>query len=102
MSPTFSASRIAPREGADQVTEICGQLRLRQGVDAVVEILAQAPDVPRTGVVGLRLQALELKVLEVRFVRPGKGRLEIVRHAGLLSRNTAQSLSYLRRNEHAG
>ena len=81
----------APRVGADQVAEILGQLRFRQGVDAVIEIPAQAADGATVGINRLGLQPLELQVLEVALVLPGKGRRKFGGHAGLSSRNIAKS-----------
>ncbi len=56
----------------NQVTEVVGQLRSRQVVDLVVEVLAHAPDATGVSVNGLRLQAFELEVLQVGGVRAAK------------------------------
>ena len=76
---------------ADQVAEILGELRFRQVLNAVIEIPAQAPDGAGVGVDGLGLQPLELQVLEMAVVLPGKGRRKFGSHAGLSSRSIAKS-----------
>jgi hypothetical protein len=48
------------------------------------------------------LQTFQLQVFEMGFILPGKGLGEIGRHAGLSSRNVAESVPSQRRNQHAG
>ena len=81
----------APRVGLDQVAEILGQLCFGEIVDPVAKVLAQPPDGPAVGVYGLGLQALELQMLEVSLVLPVKVVSGAGRHAGLSSRNIAES-----------
>ena len=58
----------APRVRGQQLGEVVGQLLLGQGLDLVIEALADAPDGTRVGVDGLGLQALELQVLKMQLV----------------------------------
>ena len=81
-----------PRMRADQVAEIFSELRLGEIVDLLAEIFAQAPDGASIGVNGLGLQPLELEVLEMGLVLPVEVHGRSVRHAGLSSRNIAESL----------
>ena len=81
----------------NQFAEVVGQLRFGQAVDLVIETQTDAPDGARVGVDGLRLQALELEVLEMGLVllvkvalRCGGGRFGD--HGGVSSRMVAQSL----------
>jgi len=87
---------------ADQVAEILGQLRFREIVGAVVEIPAWSANGAGVSVDGLGLQALQLQVLEMAVVLPGKMRRELGRHAGLSSRNIAKSATSKQRGQHAG
>jgi hypothetical protein len=75
----------------DQVTEVVGQLRGRQVVDLVVEVVAHAPDGAGIGVDGLGLQALEFEVLEVGLVLLIKISRGAGFHAAVSSRNVAES-----------
>ena len=68
----------APRVRGQQLGEVVGQLLLGQGLDLVIEALADAPDGTRVGVDGLGLQTLELEVLEVGLVLS----LEMLREVG--------------------
>jgi len=61
-------------------------------VDAVIEVIADAPDGARIGFDGLGLQALELEVLEVGLVLPVKIGDGWLCHAGISSRLVAKSL----------
>lgn len=85
----------APGVGLDQVAEIVGQLGFGEVVDLVGEVSAQAPDGAGISLDGLGLQPLELEVLEMRLVLPvkvfGGACCRHCRHAGLSSRNIAQS-----------
>ena len=60
----------APRVRGQQLGEVVGQLLLGQGLDLVIEALADAPDGTRVGVDGLGLQALQLQVLKMQLVVP--------------------------------
>jgi hypothetical protein len=91
----------APRVGADEVAEILGELRLGERLDAVVEIRAQAPDSAGVGVDGLGLQPLQLQMLEMAVVLPGKVRWKARRHAGRSSRSRAESAPSPRWSRHA-
>ena len=55
------------------------------------KIRADAPYGAGVCLYGLRLQPLELEVLEMRLVLPVKVIGGVVRHAGLSSRNIAES-----------
>ena len=81
----------APGVAGDEVAEVVGQLGFGQVVDAVREILTHAPDGAGIGIDGLGLQPLELEVLEMGLVLPVEVRAAARLHAGLSSRNTAQS-----------
>jgi len=82
----------APRMCADQVAEILGELRLGEIVDLMAKISTQPPDGAGVGLNGLRLQPLEFEVLEMGLVLPVEVAGRSVRHAGLSSRNIAESL----------
>ena len=60
----------APGMRFDQIGEVVCQLRLGQTVDLMVKIIASPADGARVGLDGLRLQALELEVLQMRLVLP--------------------------------
>ena len=81
----------APRVRPDQVAEILGELRLREIVDLLAEIRTQPPDGAGVGFDGLGLQPFELEVLEMGLVLPVEVPGQSVRHAGLSSRNIAES-----------
>ena len=57
----------------NKIVEVVGQLRWRQVVDLVVEVVPHAPNGSGVGVDGLGLQALEFEVLQVTAVRAAKG-----------------------------
>ena len=88
----------APGVGAEEFGEVVGQLRFAQGVDAVIEVRADAADGARVGFDGLGLQALELEMLEMGLVLPVKSGGGWLRHAGVSSRLVAKSLQRLRRS----
>lgn len=54
--------------GGQQVGEVVGQLRLGERLDPMVEVVTGSADGAGVGVDGLRLQALELQVLEMGLV----------------------------------
>jgi hypothetical protein len=74
-----------------QLGEIVGQLRLGKAVNALIEVLADAPDGAGIGLDGLRLQALELEVLEMPLVLPVEVSSRCCAHAGVSSRKVAKS-----------
>ncbi len=83
---------------AEKFGEVVGQLRLGQVVDPVIEARTDAADGARIGFDGLRLQALELEVLQVCLVLPVKVDGGWLCHAGVSSRLVAKSLQRPRRN----
>lgn len=82
----------APRVCPDQVAEVLGELRLGEVVDLLGKVLTQPPDSTGVGVDGLGLQPLEFEMLEMGLVLPVEVPGQSVRHAGLSSRNIAESL----------
>ena len=64
LEPTQIELDRAPGVRGNQVAQIIGQLRRRQVVYAVVELVSHAPDGAAIGINGLGLQALELEVLK--------------------------------------
>ena len=97
----------APGVRGEKFGEVVGELRLGQAVDLVIETRTDAADGAGVGVDGLRLQALELEVLEVGLVLLvevclwfGGGRFDD--HGGVSSRMVAQSLPRKSRSEDAG
>ena len=61
-------------------------------IDLLIKIPSPAPDGAGVGLDGLGLQALEFEMLEMGLVLPVKVAGRSVRHAGLSSRNIAESL----------
>ena len=80
-----------PRVRCHQIGEVVGQLGFGEIVDPMIKILPDATDGAGVGLDGLGLQPLELEVLEMRLVLPVKVVCGGGRHAGLSSRNIAQS-----------
>jgi hypothetical protein len=62
-----------PGVRGNQIVEVVGQLRWRQVVDLVIEVVPHAPDSAGISIDGLGLKALEFEVLEVTAVRAAKG-----------------------------
>ena len=75
-----------------QIGEVIGELRCGQRVNLMIKVVADAADGAGVRLDGLGLQSFELEVLEMRLVLPlkviGGGGL----HAGLSSRNIAESI----------
>jgi len=72
-----------------------------QAVNPMLEACANPANGARVGIDGLGLQAFELQVLEVRLLLPVKVIGGNGRHAGLSSRNIAESTPQLRWEEGA-
>ncbi len=75
-----------------QIREVIGELCCGQRVNLIIKVVADAADGAGVRLDGLGLQAFKLEVLEMRLVLPlkviGGGSL----HAGLSSRNIAESI----------
>ena len=80
-----------PGVRSHQVAEVVGELGYGQIVNLMVKVVTDSADGPGLGLDGLGLQTLELEVLEMRLVLPVKVLGGDGRHAGLSSRNIAQS-----------
>ena len=51
----------------DQVAEVVGKLRFRQGINVVGKVVTDAPDGAGVDVYGFGLQAFEFEVFEMRL-----------------------------------
>ncbi len=81
-----------PRVRGNEISEVVGELRCGQFVDPMVKVVAHAANGAGVRLDGLGLQSLELEVLEMRLVLPVKVLGDVWRrHAGLSSRNIAES-----------